>query len=1127
MTGTSQSVSNLVVAWSESNKHGDSLNIRKFPDGFIFGTSTAAYQVEGAWNKDGKAENIWDRLTHGDPSLITDCSNGDIAADSYHLYKRDVEMMRELGLDYYRFSLSWSRILPTSFPDKINEAGVAYYNNLIDEMLKYNIEPMVTLYHWDLPQKLQEMGGWTNPHIVEWYADYARVAFERFGDRVKYWITMNEPREVCYQGYGGVSMAPRLNIQGIADYMCTKNLLMAHATAYHLYDKEFRPKQGGSIFITLSAHWYEPATENDVLAAEETNQVESQAQGFPRSRLPEFTPEEVEYVKGTSDFFGLNHYSTYLAYRNESVEGVHDSPSYYDDIDVIIYQSSEWEHGASSFLKVVPWGFYNLLSKIKEDFDNPPVIITENGFSTHTTGLNDDKRISYFRRYLSAMLDAMEDGADVRAYTAWSIMDNFEWMERFGLYEVDYESPERTRTPRKSAFVYKEILRTRTLDFDYHPDTITSQAQGFPRSRLPEFTPEEVEYVKGTSDFFGLNHYSTYLAYRNESVEGVHDSPSYYDDIDVIIYQPSEWEHGASSFLKVVPWGFYNLLSKIKEDFDNPPVIITENGFSTHTTGLHDDKRISYFRGYLSAMLDAMEDGADVRAYTAWSIMDNFEWMSGYTERFGLYEVDYESPERTRTPRKSAFVYKEILRTRTLDFDYHPDTITVRNPKKFIKFTFISVEKAENIWDHMTHTNPCLITDCSNGDVADDSYHLYKRDVEMMRELGLDYYRFSLSWSRILPTSFPDKISEAGVAYYNNLIDEMLKYNIEPMVTLYHWDLPQKLQEMGGWTNPHIVDWYADYARVAFERFGDRVKYWITMNEPREVCYQGYGSTTKAPRMNIQGIAEYMCAKNLLMAHAKAYHIYDEEFRPTQGGSIFITLSAQWYEPETLKDIAATEETNQFEWGQYAHPIFSESGDFPPIMKEKIAAKSKAQGFLRSRLPVFTPDEVEYVKGTSDFFGLNHYTTYLAYRNESVFGIYDSPSYYDDRDVGVYQPPAWDHEDYNNPPVYITENGYSTYGGLVDDDRISYYRKYISAMLDAMEDGADIRTYTAWSIMDNFEWMEGYTERFGLYEVDYESPERTRTPRKSAFVYKEILRTRTLDFDFQADTTVMTIDEGH
>lgn len=213
----------------------------------------------------------------------------------------------------------------------------------------------------------------------------------------------------------------------------------------------------------------------------------------------------------------------------------------------------------------------------------------------------------------------------------------------------------------------------------------------------------------------------------------------------------------------------------------------------------------------------------------------------------------------------------------------------------------------------MTHTDPCVIKDCSNGDIADDSYHQVERDVEMMRQVGIDFYRFSLSWSRLLPTSFPDKINEAGVNYYNNLIDEMLKYNIEPMITLYHWDLPQKLQEMGGWSNPHIIDWFADYAQTAFELFGDRVKYWITINEPYQVCNQGYGDVVKAPRLNISGVADYICDKNLLLAHAKAYHIYNDKFRPTQQGIVFIAFSAQWYEPETENDIAAADETNQFQ----------------------------------------------------------------------------------------------------------------------------------------------------------------------------------------------------------------------
>ncbi|XP_041969210.1 myrosinase 1-like [Aricia agestis] len=472
---------------------------RKFPEHLLFGTATASYQIEGAWNEDGKSENIWDRIAHQVPCPIKNCDTGDDANQSYRLYKRDVEMARELGLDFYRFSLSWSRILPTSFPDVINQAGVDYYNNLIDELRKYNIEPMVTIYHWDLPQKLQDLGGWSNPHIVDWFSDYSRIVFKLFGDRVKYWITMNEPREVCVQGYSDGSLAPLLNITGYAEYLCTKNLLVAHAKTYHIYNDEFRSTQGGTIGITLSAKWYEPENDDHMEASEDHYQFEvgqyaypifsktgdfppsmkkriaenSEKQGFFRSRLPEFTADEIELVRGSSDFLGINHYTTLIAYRNESVDGVYDSPSYRHDMGVIGYALSDWPKGASSWLNVVPWGFYKLLTKIKDDFDNPPVIIAENGFSSQG-GLNDDDRIDYYRSYLDAMLDAMEEGCDVRAYTAWSLMDNFEWLEgyseRFGLYEVDFKSPEKTRTPRKSAYIYKEMLRTRTLDFSYEPD---------------------------------------------------------------------------------------------------------------------------------------------------------------------------------------------------------------------------------------------------------------------------------------------------------------------------------------------------------------------------------------------------------------------------------------------------------------------------------------------------------------------------------------------------------------------------------------------------------------------------------------------------------------------------------
>ena len=184
-------------------------------------------------------------------------------------------MLRELGVDFYRFSLSWTRILPTGFPDKINPAGVEYYNNLINELLMYNIEPVVTIYHWDLPQNLQDMGGWENPNILQWYGDFARTVFELFGDRVKYWITINEPSEICLFSYEIGVLAPGISSSpGISNYLCAKNLLLAHATAYHIYDEEFRPHQNGVIFITINIQGFAPLYDDQSEAVTDAHQFD-------------------------------------------------------------------------------------------------------------------------------------------------------------------------------------------------------------------------------------------------------------------------------------------------------------------------------------------------------------------------------------------------------------------------------------------------------------------------------------------------------------------------------------------------------------------------------------------------------------------------------------------------------------------------------------------------------------------------------------------------------------------------------------------------------------------------------------------------------------------------------------
>ncbi|CAB3258489.1 unnamed protein product [Arctia plantaginis] len=459
--------------------------------------------------------------------------------------------------------------------------------------------------------------------------------------------------------------------------------------------------------------------------------------------------------------------------------------------------------------------------------------------------------------------------------------------------------------------------------------------------------------------------------------------------------------------------------------------------------------------------------------------------------------------------------------------------------------------KGENIWDHMTHNKPTVIKDLSNGDVAADSYHNYKRDVEIMRELGLDAYRFSLSWSRILPTGFASEINPAAIEYYNNLINEMLKYDIKPMATLYHWDLPQKLQELGGFANPLIAEWFEDYARVAYEHFGDRVKFWITINEPKEICHQGYGSTTMAPILNSTAFGTYLCAKHLLLAHANAYHAYNNDFRPTQGGECGITFAVSWYDAltDSDEDKFAAELKKQGDYGLYSDPIFSEEGGYPTDIAKRISEKSAQQGFSKSRLPEFTEEEKAWVRGTSDFYGVNHYTAKLISATEHK-ELNDVPSYEDDLDIGTFVPEDWQksgadwlmmapkslynclmdvHERYNAPVLYVTENGWadSLEVGLSDDLRVEYYRAALEDVLDAIDAGVNLKGYLAWSLIDNFEWMSGYSQRFGLYYVDYEDPARTRTAKKSAFVYKHIVKNRYIDYDYEPESMTMTIDEGH
>lgn len=471
-----------------------------FPENFKFGVATASYQIEGAWNEHGKGPNVWDTLTHRIPPFTDDASTGDIACDAYHKTVQDVQILKSMGVNFYRFSLSWSRLLPRGFSNYVNPEGVQYYNDLINELLANDITPIVTIFHWDTPQNLEELGGWPNPKMADFFVDYARVVFDAFGDRVKEWLTFNEPNQICQQGYATGGMAPAHNTKEMGGYWCTHTVLIAHGRAYRMYQEEFKSKQGGRVGITIDNQWNEPLTNSteDKEAAERANIMNfgwyanaifskngdypsilrervdqfSEEEGFTRSRLPYFTQEEIEMIRGSHDFFGLNHYTSRVVTNDDGDQG---RPSHEHDVGTRGEIDPKWEPSAADWLYVVPWGLRKTLEWIKENYDNPEVIITENGYADkHDAPLRDCERVKYYNLYLEEVLKAIhESNCNVTAYTAWSFMDNFEWQrgytQRYGLYHVDFEDPERPRTPKMSAHVFANIIKTKRIDWDFTP----------------------------------------------------------------------------------------------------------------------------------------------------------------------------------------------------------------------------------------------------------------------------------------------------------------------------------------------------------------------------------------------------------------------------------------------------------------------------------------------------------------------------------------------------------------------------------------------------------------------------------------------------------------------------------
>jgi beta-glucosidase len=447
----------------------------RFPENFLWGAATSAYQIEGSPLADGAGASIWHRFSHT-PGLTENGDTGDVACDHYRRYESDVALMAELGLNAYRFSISWGRVLPEGF-GKVNSKGLDFYSRLVDALLERGISPNATLYHWDLPAVLDDRGGWLNRDIAAWFAEYAAVMFEALGDRVPMWATINEPWVVSDGGYLFGKLAPghrNLFEAPIASH----NLLRAHGMAVDAF-RASQTTTDGRIGIVINLEPKYPASNS---AEDEAATVRADAYmnrqyldpvffgRYPGEMSdvfgeawPEWTVEDMGQIARPIDFLGINYYTRGVV-RHEAehlpfrVAGVRQLEN--------VHTETGWEVFPDALRRTLVW--------VKERYGDIPLYITENGAAFYDPpvalreGVADRHRIEYLRTHLQAAREAMQSGVDLRGYFVWSLLDNFEWSHgysrRFGIVHVNYQTQE--RTIKASGHYYSRVARSNGATID-------------------------------------------------------------------------------------------------------------------------------------------------------------------------------------------------------------------------------------------------------------------------------------------------------------------------------------------------------------------------------------------------------------------------------------------------------------------------------------------------------------------------------------------------------------------------------------------------------------------------------------------------------------------------------------
>ena len=437
----------------------------RFPDGFLWGAATSAYQIEGSPLADGAGPSIWHRFSHT-PGTTHNGDTGDVACDHYRRWRDDVTLLAELGVGAYRFSIAWGRIFPEG-TGRLNSAGLDFYSRLVDALLERGIQPVPTLYHWDLPAALDDRGGWVNPDVAGWFADYGAAVFRALDDRVRMWSTLNEPWVVMDAGYLHGVHAPGHRSRSEAPRV-THNLLRAHAEAVRAY----RAEGSGQIGLVVNLEPKYPATDSaEDLAATRRADAYMNRQyldpvflgSYPEELgeifgedWPRFPDAELREIREPIDFLGINYYKRNVVRHDPDAPPVCEASVHQPQH---VYTDLGWEVYPPAFEEVLVW--------VKERYGDIPLYVTENGAAFYDPPVavgevDDPLRVAYYRDHLRAARRAIERGVNLRGYFAWSLLDNYEWAagyaKRFGIVHVDFATQK--RTPKRSARFYSEIVRS-------------------------------------------------------------------------------------------------------------------------------------------------------------------------------------------------------------------------------------------------------------------------------------------------------------------------------------------------------------------------------------------------------------------------------------------------------------------------------------------------------------------------------------------------------------------------------------------------------------------------------------------------------------------------------------------